>query len=321
MHGWECWRWYGRVCSVCVGFLGRVGADWQSEAMMKVVRRLLLIVAGMVGGLILVGVVCYGLLRSRPAFYAPYRWVGEERGIANQEAVDKLSYVHNLASASQAMERRKERGVGGTGPALGPETVTLSEAQVNALLMHNAEVQGLEREYRRYATDPVVVLREGRVILAGRVEGFGGMIASVHFEPVLDSRGRMELRLARTMGGRLPLPHSLVMSQLERVGRSIEPELPRWRREARMDSTGLMNGSAVSAALGTFLMELLGEKPVDPYVFVPVQGTKSVPLRVTGFRVTDGAVTFTVERTSGEERSLLLKRIRGEEASGRSSGG
>lgn len=277
---------------------------------MKIFKRLRLFLAGLLLTVILAVAVGYGLLRSRPAFYRPYTWEGEQRGVTNQQAMDNLARVHNLASESQARERRAQRGSPNTGPVTAPLTVSLTEEQINALLLHNAEVEGLDREYQRYVGNPVVLLRDGQIILAGRVQDFGGIIASVQFQPELDQHGRLHIRLTRTMGGRLPLPKTLVTTQLERFRSALAPQLPRWRREAAMDSTGLTNSSAVSAAMADWLKDLLSDTPAEPVVFVPVQGGKSVPLRLTGLRLAGQSVTFTVESMNPAQRETLLKHIR-----------
>ena len=61
--------------------------------------------------------------------------------------------------------------------------------------------------YSAYVDDPVLVLQDNRLILAGTVKEMDTVV-SVHFEPVLDADGKLRLNLVRVMGGKLPLPRA-----------------------------------------------------------------------------------------------------------------
>ena len=60
---------------------------------------------------------------------------------------------------------------------------------------------GLRDKYSDYLDDPKVVLRDGRLILAGRLRELG-TVASFQFKPTIDDSGKLRLDLVRVTGGR-----------------------------------------------------------------------------------------------------------------------
>src|SRR5881397_1492197 len=104
---------------------------------MKLLKRLLLVLAVLLIGAVLTASVGYYMLKRRPSFYHSYKWTGDERSVVNQRAVDKLTQTRNLAAESAARERQATaRGTTKPGDSK-PMTVTFSEEEINAFLLHN----------------------------------------------------------------------------------------------------------------------------------------------------------------------------------------
>src|SRR6266700_2989428 len=104
---------------------------------MKFMKRLLLVLAILLIGAILTAAVGYYMLKRRPSFYHSYKWKGDERSVVNQRAVDKLTQTRNFAADAAARERRATVK-GTTLPSdAKPMTVTFSEEELNAFLLHN----------------------------------------------------------------------------------------------------------------------------------------------------------------------------------------
>src|SRR5580765_7417283 len=98
---------------------------------MKLLKRLLVVVAVLLIGAVVAASVGYYMLKRRPSFYHSYKWKGDERSVVNQRAVDKITLTRNFAADAAAAERRATIK-GTTLPADSkPMTVTFSEEELN----------------------------------------------------------------------------------------------------------------------------------------------------------------------------------------------
>src|SRR3954447_16921845 len=130
---------------------------------MKWFKRLLLVLAVLLIGAVLTASVGYYMLKRRPSFYHSYKWKGDERSVINQRTVDKLTLTRNFAADAAAAERRAT--IKGTPlPADSkPMTVTFSEEELNAFLLHN-----FKDRLDDYVDDPGIFLNDGELVLAGQ---------------------------------------------------------------------------------------------------------------------------------------------------------
>jgi len=277
----------------------------------KPLKRLLKLLALLLATILLLLVVAWCLLRSTPRHYRPYAWDPEQRSNINQQAVDKLLRAQNLAASAQAAEKRAQLAPAQSPPVFPPLTISFSEEEINAFLLHNAELEGVKDRYERYVTEPGVFLRNARIILSARLNGFS-CIASFHFQPLLDDRGQLHLRLVKTTAGLLPVPRVVLERHLNHLRSTLIPRLPQWQREAQIDSTGRANSSAAAAAMTLILISALDGTAADPVVFIPLsQGDKSSPLRVANLTVGQQSLAITLQPMSPEQRQALLNSIRG----------
>jgi hypothetical protein len=156
------------------------------------------------------------------------------------------------------------------------------------------------------------VLQDGRLILAGRLRDVDA-VTSVHFEPNIDENGKLRLRLARVLAGKLPLPQAAFQKYQEQAAAGVQRRLPWWRRAAAIDATGVPNSSAISAAMGQLLIDVLNDQPTEPVLFVPlIDGGKTIPARLSHVKIADQSLTLTVQPMAAHERTELLRRIRGD---------
>jgi uncharacterized protein YpmS len=281
---------------------------------MKLFKRLLLVLFLMLLGVVIAAAVGYFLLRGRPGFYRTYTWDDEQRSVVNQRAVEKLALAQNLAARAQAGELRAATApaaVPSTYPAVEPLTVTFTEEELNAFLLHNVEASpDFKHKYEQYVKDPGVFLGNGQIILAGEVKDVGTVI-SLHFAPEIDGQGRLHMPLVRSLGGRLPLPTAFMGQYVDRLRNALLSRLPDWQREASIDRTGRSNTSAVAAAMSKLLLGALNNQPSDAVLFMPIaDGSRSVPLRLTGVAVKEEGITITVQAMTAAERQMVLDSIR-----------
>src|SRR5439155_25913177 len=109
-----------------------------------------------------------------------------------------------------------------------------------------------DAKYSQYVEGPLVILHDGRLIVAGEVKDLG-TVASFQFRPQIDSSGRLKIELLNVAGGRLPLPQSIWTSYRDQLSRSIRQNMPLWQARARIESAGAANASAMSAMMGRML--------------------------------------------------------------------
>jgi hypothetical protein len=222
--------------------------------------------------------------------------------------------THNWAAEARARETAKARGTLSTRAATRPfaagNTLSFTADELNAFFQKWSPPAKWDPQVRRYISDPVLILHDERLILAGTVTNLGAVV-SLHFEPMLDEKGMLHLQLRRVLAGKLPLPSSLWEGQRQRLADSVKGKLPNFQRLARMDSTsGATNGAGVAAAMTKLLLSVLSDQPADPVVFLPLDDKRGLPAKLTAVRIADGALNLTVEAITPREREEFLARIR-----------
>jgi len=247
---------------------------------------------------------------ENPDFYREYAWDAAERALLNQQTLDKLLIVQNLAAAAQAAERRGQLNRFEQPEQFQPVTISVTEEQVNAFIQHNAGLLGWERSYAPYIAKPAVFFRKGEVILSAEVYDLGYRV-SMRFRPELQGPRQLRLEMVGMLGGRSPLPPPAASALLERLRGVIVPPMDDWQRELKIDKTGRANSAAVSTALGKLVLGALFGRPIDTAVFVQLgQNGKFVPLRLTHLTVSDESLAMTLQTMSAGERDQALSTLR-----------
>lgn len=295
-----------------VAFMPKMQLNSQGELrlMNKWIKRLL--VAAITLGVVLavLAVVGWRLMRGVPDWYQPLAMSAEQRNAAARSATNKLALLQNRAAMARADEQ-----VARLNPQTSPTTqseeitITFSDDELNALLSEWSVWQSVRSSYEKYLKDPYVLMKDGRFILAGRIEELDA-VASLHFEPTIDSQGRLQVKLARVLAGRLPLPTAAMSNYQKQAASAIARRLPTWRQRASIDGTGIANNDAVSVVLAELLMDVLGNQSSDPVVFMEVLSRGMMPVKLTGIRIEDHSLTLTVRPMNVEERTALLQHIR-----------
>src|SRR3989440_11755120 len=103
---------------------------------MKLLKRLLLLVAILLVGAVVTASVGYYMLKRRPSFYHSYKWTGDQRSVVNQRAVDKLTLTRNFAADAAAQERRGKGKRNTPAPRAQAVVGEISGEGRNALLLH-----------------------------------------------------------------------------------------------------------------------------------------------------------------------------------------
>ncbi|WP_428938115.1 hypothetical protein [Fontivita pretiosa] len=251
------------------------------------------------------------MVRGTPEWYRPGSLTAEQREELAQRAERKLVGVQNEVARARAAEYAAQHH-NSTRPATSagqPFVISFTDDEINAFFDKWSVWQNVKQSYSKFLTDPRIVLREGRMILAGRLNDVDA-IASLHFEPRITPDGRLDLRLVRVLAGKLPLPAGVLDKYRDRSSRALMQRMSRWRQNASIDSTGIANANAISAAMGQVLIDVLHNRPADAVLFLPVIDHGSIPVRLIDVRIEDNSITLTADPMNAAERGRLLQSIR-----------
>jgi len=281
---------------------------WAKKGLL-VVALLLALAAGLSG----VGVAMF---KGTPDWYRAGAATSDaERAQLARDAEHKLIEAQNWAATVRADEQRaaRHRPQSTTAPAPRAEEthqVEFSQQEINALFDKWSGLYGWREKYGEFLEDPEIVLREGKLILVGRLRELGA-VTSFQFRPQIDPQGRLRLDLVRVSAGRLPLPESVWGTWRDGTVNALRRHLPAWRARARIDPSGAANFPAMAATFSRLLFDVAGQRSAEPILFFPLaDGAASVPVEVVEIEVADGVLQLKVEPLTPTERSELLQRIR-----------
>lgn len=273
---------------------------------MRILKRLLFLVVILGLGAAILSGVAWHYLRGIPSYYRTFKWNQAERTALNQSAVAKFTKTRNQAAAHWSAEVQAGNN-GSTRPATRanePLEIALTEEEINAFLDHN-----FQETFSQWVKNPGVYLQDGQIILAGEVKEFG-YVASFHFEPKIDKEGRLDLRLAKAMGGRLPLPRWMLESKIEKLRASLREKMPNWQRDATMDRYGASDRNLVKAAFGKMLLNVMDEKPSEALLFLPGENKKALPVRIKSITIEKRTIEMSLRPLTPEERQATADKIK-----------
>jgi hypothetical protein len=273
--------------------------------MRKWIKSLMLLVALL---LIAVLAVVYGsfrLFKGAPDWYRRFPVSLAQRELLAREAFNKFADIQNAAALARRNEIAGAPGDAANAPA--PIVVSFSDDELNAFFEKWANYANWKSNYDRYVQDPLIILQDGQLILAGQV-------LDLELNPRIDPDGRLDLRLDQVLAGRLPLPSMLISPYKSRLTESLRRNLPRWQQFAAIDSNGTANSALISASMARLFIHTLDHTSADPILFLPlVESHANVPVRVCDVKLDDHNLTMTVVPLNAGEREGLVERVRNDE--------
>lgn len=282
---------------------------WAKRILISAV--LLVFLAGVAGALL----YHFGV-RGVPAWYERHKLDPQALAAAGRRATDKVAQTINWASESQAYRDGQRAATGprtaDAGPAITqppkPLEVAFTEEELNAFLAD--WTADLQDKYSNVVKDPIIVLHDGRLILAAQLQD-RGTVLSVHFKPTVDvEKSELWLTVDRVLAGNLPLPESMFDGYRAKVAKKLQAALPAMQGNARFHADGTANPDAVQAALSLLLLHMLNREAAAPMLFLPVPGKGSVPVKLTAAAVDKKSLALTIELPTPEERQTILKDLR-----------
>jgi hypothetical protein len=280
---------------------------WIKSLMLLAALLLVAILAAVYGGV--------RMFKAAPDWYHRSSISAAQRELLARRAFNKFADIQNAAALSRRNEIAAQTNQGAGGAATLPASilVSFSDDELNAFFEKWANYANWKSNYDRYVGDPLIILQDQRLILAGQVKDLDAVV-SLELDPRIDTDGRLDLHLDRILAGRLPLPQVFIGPYKERLTASLRANLPRWRQLAAIDSDGAANSDLISASMARLFIHALDHSSADPVLFLPlVERHANVPVRICGVKVEDHTVTMTVLPLDAKERAALLERIRAEE--------
>lgn len=284
---------------------------------MKWVKRLVGFAVGLVVVLGLAALAMYHFgVRGTPEWWQrPQVSAAEQAAAANRadrKIMETLSVVREMDAASRAGGAgadATDKRPSATQPSK-PLQVTFTEGELNGFFNKWDRLYGWTQRYKDRVSNPGIVIHDGRIVVAGDSKELGTVI-SVHLEPRLNDKGRLNLVLSKVLAGRLPIPQGF-FDQYRTSGRQrIAEALPAWQERAQLRPDGSANGEAMTAAMGKLFLNVLANEPGEAVLFLPLaERDRSLPVKLTDVTVKDKNLTLTVMPLNREERADLLKRIR-----------
>jgi hypothetical protein len=266
----------------------------------KWLKRLLIVVAlGLLGviGFSLVGVYLY---RGTPRWYRPRvattQQIKDAANIADQKLLDLFSW----AASARAQQLRRLHGISRPGDApIGPKTVTFNDDEINSFAgeWRSSGTSAMQQRMSRYFSDGRVALEDDSLILVGQSPAFG-TLASVIFKPGIDSQGDLNLRLDSLCAGILPVPRSAVAVQLARLHSVLQQQLAVDQPAIQIDPAQTANQPALAASWIRLLLSSLNDRSTSPVLIIPFDMSNlrsGFPVRITAIETSEGQLTLTME--------------------------
>jgi len=267
----------------------------------------------------LLSVIGVSMFRSIPDWYAHRTTVpAAQRQQWAQNAENKLIDAQNWAVdlRGDAVRSAHAQETGAARPATRAANsfdVAFSQDELNALFEKWSVLYGWRENYGEFVDDPRIVLRDGRIIIAGKVIDLGAIV-SVQLRPSIDEAGRLNLELVKVAGGKLPLPDAVWSSYRDKISAALRKRMNLWRNTARIDPSGAANNAAMSLTMARLYFHVILHEPAEPVLFLPLADRgDSVPVKLRGVQVEDGKLAMTVVPLTVAERSALLQRVRSTE--------
>jgi len=232
-------------------------------------------------------VVLYFQASRIPSDYRPAQLSGREREQAARQFVSQISDFNNKAQLPQPFEWQ------------------ITQEQANRYLAAADEIAanrlgGRPGEVREALesvglSDPAVSLNDSILALLVRSSHYDKVVSADIRFTFLDD-GRLQIRLAQTWVGQLPVPDALLRSQLERLKQKLAREQAQTRVRPRASSGEEPSSDEVGRLIAS-VISAIDEAPIDP---VLVGGLNNKKVRIESIRIHDGKLTLRavpVERT------------------------
>ncbi len=258
---------------------------------MKWIKRLLFLIACCLLLVIVFVVVSFWMVNSRPVWYQARKLTTQQAADAARSMEDKLVVLRNWAQEAD------------------PPTFTLTLTSDELESFSAKWADEWKDKYASFLREPQLFIHDSKLILAGRLKE-KDILASLYFAPKIDAFGQFDPNLVQIRGGRLPLPESFFNGAKQKAIDDLDSRLPTWIRDSKLTRNNMANRSMSAVGLGQLALALLQHETCEPFLYVPIDSQKSVPVRIRAIDVNDEGLTLKAEILSATERADLLAHIK-----------
>jgi hypothetical protein len=227
-------------------------------------------------------------------------WGGHHH--AQQVAAQQIANSHSEVQAKAVLLEKTDESF----------PISFTDDELTAFFNKWANVKNRRAWFDQYVDDPRLVIRGKQLIIVGKAKDMG-LVISLIFEPRLDSDGNLDLHLAHVLGGVLPLPDAMWWNQRKTVEQALRNKLPIYQNGADLNSEGLANGDAGSAAMNQLLLATLQYKAAPAVIFVPIELqhlSQSLPVKITALTIHDHQVEMTAQQMSEQQRKAFIEQLK-----------
>ena len=111
----------------------------------------------------------------------------------------------------------------------------------------------------------------------------------------------------------MPIPHSAVASQLERLQILLQQQLAEDQPGASIDPALAANTQALAASWLRLLLSALSDSAADPVLIIPFDMSNlkhGMPVKLTAIKITDAHITLTMDPVSPDDRETIIQRLK-----------
>jgi hypothetical protein len=260
--------------------------------MKKWIKRLLLLVALGLLGVIAFALIGLWMLKSDPVWYQPNHLNAQQSAVAAKSMEDKLVTFQNWARA-------------GTTPQI---TIEITGDELTSFSAKWAEVW--KDRYGNFMTDPRMYLHDSTLIIAGRLTE-RNILASLHLDPRITDAGTFQPNLLSVRGGMLALPDRMLNKPKQKAIADLQAHLPELLRRSKLNKNGTANEAMALASAGQWVLAMLKGDAAEPYLYIPNADTtpSSSLVKLKHIRIDGTTLKIDAERPTPADRSALLDRM------------
>lgn len=262
-------------------------------------------------------VVIYAMLLRTPTWYETGKIDFAKRQVSAMSAEDKLIMLSNWAADVLA----------GTVPASDAYVFQITDTELNAAMDKWALTSGWQDLYGQQMESPQIAFRQGRVLMAARLKGYGSVVntsvsARLLTEENTPAAGQAHPKLKMSMGGlyggSMLVPGVFLSQAKSEALNMLMLERQTLAESARLNRSGAANASAAAAVMIDQARAFLQEQPSDAVLCLPASdGDRFLPVRLTGIELTQGQLQLKFLPMDLAERKLWLDKLKSEPASTR----
>jgi hypothetical protein len=278
-------------------------------------KRILRGSASALAMLLIVGGISWYLYHQNPSWYHPQSASDEDHKTDANQAIQKLGGTFSWAAGIRAQFVRQSRGESkSTEPMAGPNSITLSEDEINAFLQdwNDPETWDLQQGLQQHFSNGRVAMVDRQIILAAESKELGAVL-SIVFAPTINDAGKLDLQMQGIFIGRLRIPRAALKGKLGELRQMLADGLAEDQTDVHISTSMVANPQAASASWTRMLIDAIDGRPSEPIIFLPFDlrvTSQLLAVHVTDVQISDGSITLTFEPIGTDRRKEIEDQLK-----------